>query len=103
MTIGATLYLHSRSLLIVPSRCPPERRNSVTRPNLGGESNWALFGVVVVVVVGWGSAEDGSGEHNMVVGSSKSHVAAAALGGASSSRCQHAAAAQDPKPARHAR
>ena len=53
MTIGATLYLHSRSLLIVPSRCPPERRNSVTRPNLGGESNWALFGG------GWGGGGGG--------------------------------------------
>jgi hypothetical protein len=45
---------------------PPERRSSVARPDLGGESNWALFGV------GWGgvgggggSAEGGSGEHNI--------------------------------------
>ena len=99
MTIGATLYLHSRSLLIVPSRCPPERRNSVTRPNSGGENNWALFGVVVVVAGGVGRGWIRRTQHG---GWLIQEPRAAALG-ASWNRCQHAAAAQDPKPARHTR
>jgi hypothetical protein len=54
---------------------PPQR---TTPPNA---TPFGLIEDVPSVAVGWGgvgggggSAEDGSGEHNVVVGSSKSHV-----------------------------